>query len=361
MSHLHIEIDEIDGFKHRRCGGLEVREVHMSNQCLGTTIMSLATVAALVWLAPVSAAGQTPTSTARPAANAEPWQPPRTPDGQPDLQGVWMLTDWDQSIEVRKQGQNAYGSRRQSVDRPKSTRQVIVDPPDGLLPYQPWAAAKHQEIDEHLGDWSSATKSIAYVDTQARCLPAGVPRFNYAVPYDGYQFLQIPGYVVMLGEWNHAYRIIPVDGRPHISPDIRLWMGDSRGHWEGKTLVVDTTNLNGQEWLDMLGTIHSDALHVVERYTITNADRIDYEAVIEDPKVLTRPAKLTYGFDRGNRKRPPSEAFVGNAVFGITFDTPSENYEIYEYACHEGNGGPWGGSSPSWRWDLTGPAPTPKR
>ena len=341
----------------------------MRNRCLRLTIMSLATVAALVWLAPVSAAGQTPTSSARSAANAKTWQPPRTPDGQPDLQGAWMLIDWDQTIEftantnVPTVDEQSAGSRRrtlrtQPVDRTKSTRQVIVDPPDGKLPYQPWALAKHRDIDDHLGDWSNATKSILYVDTQARCLPAGVPRFNYSVPYDGYQFLQIPGYVVLLGEWNHLYRIIPLDGRPHLPKDIKLWMGDSRGHWEGNTLVVDTTNLNGQEWLDMLGTIHSDALHVVERYTITSADRIDYEAVIEDPKVFTRPAKLTYGFERGNRKRPPGEAFPPG--FSLA-DVPTENYEIYEYACHEGNGGPWGGSTPSWRWDLTTPAPAPPK
>ena len=346
----------------------------MSKRYLRLTIISLATVAALVWVAPAMAAGQTPTSTAQPAANAKPWQPPRTPDGQPDLQGAWILIDWDQSIEARKpiELNNGNGEalpdgrhasfRSQAADRPKSTRQVIADPPDGRLPYQPWAAAKHNEIDQNLGDWSSPTKSIAYVDTQARCLPAGVPRFNYSVPYTGYQFFQTAGHVVMVGEWNHEYRIIPLDGRPHLSSDIRLWMGDSRGRWEGKTLVVDTTNFNGQEWLDMFGTIHSDALHVVERYTITSADRIDYEAVIEDSKVFTRPAKLTYGFERANRKRPSSFATgpETGAGFGL-FDTPTENYEIYEYACHEGNGGPWGGSTPSWRWDLTVPPPGPKK
>ena len=172
----------------------------MSNRCLGTTLMPLTTVAALVLLAPPSAAGQTSTSTAQPTATAKTWQAPRTPDGQPDLQGMWILIDWENSIQVRKPGQNGYNTRRQAVDRPKSDRQVIVDPPDGYLPYQPWALAKHKEIDERLGDWSSPTKSIGYVDTLARCLPLGVPRFNYAVPYDGYQFLQIPGHVVLLGE-----------------------------------------------------------------------------------------------------------------------------------------------------------------
>ena len=343
----------------------------MSNRCLGRIVTSLAAAASLVWLTP-AAAGQV--RTAQPAANTKTWQPPRTPDGQPDMQGAWMLADWDQSIEARKplnvgnrEEQYVRGThnslRAQPVDRSPSTRQILVDPPDGKLPYQPWAAAKHQEIDERLGDWSSPTKSILYVDTQARCLPAGVPRFNYSVPYDGYHFLQIPGYVVLLGEWNHLYRIIPLDGRPHLPRDIKLWMGDSRGHWEGNTLVVDTTNLNGQEWLDMFGTIHSDAMHVVERYTLVSADRVDYEAVIDDPKVFTKPAKMTWAFERGNRKRPASFATDLADRIGIfaLADTPTEKYEIYEYACHEGNGGPWGGSDPSWRWDLTAPAPAPKK
>ena len=350
----------------------------MSNWCVRTTMMPLAIGAALVWLAPAAAAGQTPPGTAQPAGTAKTWQPARTPDGQPDFQGLWILADWDQSVEIRVgpgfrpcsgplnsclPGEQAVSGRRQStrtqaVDRPKSARQVIVDPADGKLPYQPWADAKHKEIDDRLGDWSSTTRSILYVDTQARCLPAGVPRFNYAVPYSGYQFLQIPGHVVMLGEWNHAYRIIPLDGRPHISPDIRLWMGDSRGHWEGKTLVVDTTNLNGQEWLDMFGTIHSDAMHVVERYTMTSEDRIDYEAVIEDSKVLTKPVKMTWIFERATKKRSSSDVVA--AGFTLS-EMPNEHYELYEYACHEGNGGPWGGDRPSWRWDLSGPPPGSKK
>ena len=327
----------------------------MGKRYLRTTLMSVVGMVALAWM-PTAAVGQTSTRTAQPAAPARTWQPPRTPDGQPDFQGLWILADWDQSVEIRNplvDYQTTYGlaggrrqsGRTQAVDRPKSTRQVIVDPPDGQLPYQPWAGAKHREIDDRLGDWSSTTRSILYVDTQARCLPAGVPRFNYAVPYSGYQFLQIPGYVVLLGEWNHAYRIIPLDGRPHLPRDIKLWMGDSRGHWEGNTLVVDTTNLNGQEWLDMFGTIHSDAMHVVERYTIASEDRVDYEAVIEDSKVLTRPAKMTWILERATKKR-------GSDVVasGFTFsEMPSENYELYEYACHEGNGGPWGGDRPSWR------------
>jgi len=114
---------------------------------------------------------------------------------------------------------------------------------------------------------------IEDLDPQTRCLPAGVPRSNYAVPYSGFHIVQAPGTVTILSEWNHLYRIIPLGQRAqHLPPAIRLYMGDSIGHWDGNTLVVDTTNLNDKTWLDMGGTFHSDALHVIERYTAIDAD-----------------------------------------------------------------------------------------
>src|SRR2546428_832764 len=142
---------------------------------------------------------------------------------------------------------------------------------------------------------------------------AGVPRINYITPYNGYQFLQIRGYVVLFAEWNHETRIIPLDRRPHVTSGIRLWMGDPRGRWEGNTLIVDSTNFNGKAWFDWL-TFHSDALHVVERFTIVDQDTINYEAIIEDPKAFTKPWKVAFPFRRGQ-----------------------PGYRLFEYACHEGN------------------------
>jgi hypothetical protein len=89
-----------------------------------------------------------------------------------------------------------------------------------------------------------------------------------------------------------------MDGRPHVTPDLRLWMGDSRGRWEGNTLVVDVTNFDDRTWLDSHGSFHSDALHVVERWTIAAADRIDYEATLEDAKMFTRPWKIAFTINR---------------------------------------------------------------
>ena len=191
-----------------------------------------------------------------------------------------------------------------------TARVGIVDPPDGRIPLQSWAVARRQEIAKNYRDPKG---NLAYMDPSARCLAAGVPRINYITPYNGYQFLQVPGYVVLLAEWNHEARIIPLDGRPHPSPVHRFWMGDSRGRWEGTTLVVDVTNFNGKAWFDWL-TFHSDALHVVERFTLVDADTINYEARIEDPKVFTRPWTIAFPFKRG-----------------------APGYRLFEYACHEGN------------------------
>jgi hypothetical protein len=185
---------------------------------------------------------------------------------------------------------------------------VIVEPADGRIPYEPWAAAKRKEL---LGDIYTPTKR-AHVDPHVRALPDGVPRNNY-VPGE-LQITQIPGYVQILYSSNHAYRFIPTDGRPHLGKNIKLWMGDSRGRWEGNTLVLDVTNFDEGTWLDSHGTFHSDALHVVERWTMVNADRIDYEATLEDPKVFTRSLKIALTINRFKEK----------------------GYELWEDSRHEG-------------------------
>ena len=128
------------------------------------------------------------------------------------------------------------------------------------------------------------------------------------------QFIQRPGSVLILYESNHSYRIIPLDGHPHVGPQMKLWMGDSRGRWEGNTLVVDVTNFTDRTWIDSHGSFHSDALHVVERWTLVSADRIDYEATLEDPKVWTRPWKMAFQVNRNKQA----------------------GYEIFEDTRHEG-------------------------
>ena len=146
----------------------------------------------------------------------------------------------------------------------------------GEIPYQPWAAEQQQE--------NYANRLTA--DPVRQCYLPGVPRITY-MPFP-FRILQTPDHVVVTYEFAHAVRIIYTDGSPHPLPND-FWMGDSRGHWEGDTLVVDTTHFNGRTWLDAAGNFHSEALHVVERYTPTTPYHIDYEVTLEDPNVYTRP------------------------------------------------------------------------
>jgi len=221
---------------------------------------------------------------------------PRTPDGQPDLQGLWLGNAPMGAVHSLEDG----GDPESEIIVGRLEREphpvVIIEPPDGRIPYQPAAAARRRQL---LADIFTPTK-LEHIDPHARSALDGVPRNNY-VP-GGLQIRQIPGYVILLYESNHAYRVIPMDGRPHPGKNVKLWMGDSRGRWEGNTLVVDVANFNEETWFDSHGTFHSDALHVVERWTMAGPDRIDYEVAIEDPKVFARPWKVAFAFNRNNAK-----------------------------------------------------------
>jgi hypothetical protein len=214
------------------------------------------------------------------------------PDGKPDLTGIYSANA----------GGANYGLEQHPQDfLTPGTRGVVVDPPDRKLPYQPWARA--ERIEREL-------PYRGYEDPTAHCFVAGVPRSMYTP--SPYQFIQTPGYVVMLFE-RMSWRQIPLDGRPHIPDNVRLWMGDSVGHWEGDTLVVDTTNLNGKAWMNEVGDVLSYAAHVVERFTPMDADNIVYRATVTDPVVFTRPWTIEIPLRR-------------------TQD------ELLEIACHEDNG-----------------------
>jgi hypothetical protein len=207
---------------------------------------------------------------------------PRLPDGKPDLQGAWLQRTSNNSMSMF--------SVEKTPGHPKTsippTAGIIVDPPDGVIPYQPWARQKQIDLSEnHMIE-----------ESDAHCLLGGVPHQMYT-PF-GVRILQPPGYVVMTWEFMHAYRVIPLDGRPHIDPGIKLYEGDSRGKWEGDTLVIDVTNQSGRTWLDQSANFHSDAIHVVERITPVDSNNLAYEATIEDPRVYTRPWKIKYFFSR---------------------------------------------------------------
>ncbi len=171
-------------------------------------------------------------------------------------------------------------------------RTGIVDPPDRKLPWKPEEDARRRQF---LLDMNPAI-DLRHVELNARCALPG--------PFQGedgnnpYQFLQRPDEILIAYDYNHTSRVIHLDGRPHLSPNIRLFMGDSVGHWEGNTLVVDTTNYNGRVAYSREIPYLSDQLHTLERFTVVDANTIDYEATIEDPALFTRPWTVAGYFTR---------------------------------------------------------------
>ena len=293
----------------------------MKNQFLGSIAGALA-VGAVLLLAPASAAGQEPPAGPPPEGRGPGGPggrggrggafggrggraplPPAGPvkrmaDGKPDMSGYWNAGNNGGAVfEVQKHPVAKTGV--------PPGNGAIVDPPDGLIPYTPEYAKKAKEnFEQHLAD-----------EPELHCYMSGLPNQMYR--QFGFQILQPPGYVVMNWEFMHSYRIIPTDSRPHVLPaSTKLFQGDSVGHWEGDTLVVDTTNLNDRTWLDSAGNVHSDQMHVVERFTPVDERTINYEATMDDPKAYTKLWKV---------------AFTFNKQMG------QPNYEIMEFACVEGN------------------------
>ena len=222
------------------------------------------TAAVLVVLASTSAGAQTPALS-------------RTPDGKPNLQGIWQVLNtaaWDLQDHSARLGVPA--------------GQAVVEGND--IPYQPWAVKQKQE--------NFASRATADPETQGY-LP-GVPRIMY-MPFS-FQIFQTPTHVAMTFEYAQSVRIIHTNGTPHPRGPINWWLGDSRGRWEGDTLVVDVVHFTNQTWLDRAGNFHSDELHLVERYTMAGPDHINYEVTIEDPRVFTRPWKM--GMLLYRRKEP---------------------------------------------------------
>ena len=226
------------------------------------------------------------------------FNPPRTADGRPDMQGYWERAFTSQDIEEHGSG---FGIQ--------AGPSLVIDTPDRRIPYQPWALELRKNMVER------------FISPLASCFPPGVSR--HVIAPAAHQILQTPGYVVHLLEYSHAYRIIPTAAGPHVPGAVKLWQGDARGTWEGNTLVVDVTNTNGLTWFDNAGNFFSDAVHVVERFTLVDADTIHYEARIEDPKVYTRPWTMVSALRRNKES----------------------GFELFEQACHEGNRAVEGGQS----------------
>lgn len=223
------------------------------------------------------------------AAQQKPYRAPRTPDGKPNLQGIW---------EARNTANGNLEAHSASLGM-RAGESVIVDPADGKIPYQPAAREKQKE---------NFAKRVT-ADPVNKCFLPGVPRINY-MPFP-FEIFQTPEFVAITYEYEHASRTIHLNKSEHLD-GIEFWMGDSRGHWEGETLVVDVADNNADTWLDSSGNHHSNAMHVVERYTRTGPDILQYEATIEDPKTLTRPFKISMPLYRNTEK----------------------NAQLYEYECH---------------------------
>jgi hypothetical protein len=215
----------------------------------------------------------------------------RLPDGKPDMNGFFQSDAGGANYGLAKHDQ---------VDMTPAGRGVIIDPPDGQLPMQPWAVKEQA---------SRITPERGYDDPTAHCIAAGLPRSMY-VPAP-FHIVQTAEAVVFLHE-RMAWRTVSLTRKSHLPDSMRLWQGDSIGHWEGDTLVVDTTNFNGKTWLNEVGEIVSHAEHLVERFTPVDADRINYQATVTDPIVYTRP-------------------------FTIAMPIKREAGGLLEIACHEDN------------------------
>ena len=322
---------------------------------VAATLAAASVIAAFVF---GSAAAQD--SGGGPAPEAGAWSQSRTAWGDPDFQGVWryeadiplerpsqfegreLLTDEEvaqrEQIEADQEAKrlagfegvavgrlsiaespirgNEYNSFWQDHGRPRQVfkqTSLIMDPRDGQIPYTPNArkAAARSTARYGVGPFESYLDP----DTGERCLTDGVTAMMWQGPNGGHnQIVQSPGFVTILHEEFRDRRVIPVDGRAH--GNIRQWFGDAVGHWEGDTLVVDTTNFldrTNYEWAS-IWTRPSETLHLVERFTRISADRMDYQITIEDPTTFSGP---------------------WTAVIPIS--RLAEDTQIYEYACHEGN------------------------
>jgi hypothetical protein len=278
-------------------------------------------------------------------ASAGAWVPRRTPDGQPDLQGVWTNVTATPLERPKTLGDKAFFTKEEAAAFEKAVlvdtdgdrldggadanlyrsyneafrdrghvvgsmrTSLIIDPPNGRIPeLTPEAKARLAAKDEteklHPADGPE------FRSPRERCLwwqTAGPPMIpaNYN---SNYQIVQGPGYLIILSEMIHDARVIPLDGGTHLPADVRLWMGDPRGHWEGNTLVVDSTNFTNKT--GYAGS--TDKLHLIERFTRTDPNTILYEFTMDDPSTFTKP-------------------------WTVQVQMHTTQGPIFEYACHEGN------------------------
>src|SRR5215470_15653399 len=210
------------------------------------------------------------------AAQAQPYRAPRTSDGKPNLNGVWQALNeayWD------VEGHPAAPGRVLPLGAADAVPPGLGVVEGGAIPYLPEAAAKKKQNFENR----------LTLDPEIKCYLPGVPRATY-MPQP-FQIIQSAKHIMIIHQYANAVRTIYMDN--HTEAPADSWMGWSNGHWEGETLVVDTTGFNDKTWFDRVGNFHSDALHVVERFTAAGPVHRYYEGTIEDPKVFSRPWKMS--------------------------------------------------------------------
>jgi hypothetical protein len=309
---------------------------------------------------PIAAQVTQPAAEIKKKAASKPWTAPLTPDGQPDLQGNWVnrsatplerpkqlegrqsLTDAEVAdLKARADrlfkdgysdmptGDDVYLAALANLEKYKratstadsgimlerefdNRTSLIVDPPDGKLPpYTPAGQQRQRAFMAAAGKLFPPATTLDLTNFE-RCITWGVPMPRPGPDTSYYQIVQSPGYVVIVMEAIHDARIIPVSGprdaRPHLPPGMRTWNGDSRGRWEGQTLVVDTTNFSPKD--NFMGS--AENLHLVERFTRIAPDEIRYEMTVDDPTTWTKPWTAALRLKQTEEK-------------------------IYEFACHEGN------------------------
>jgi hypothetical protein len=322
-------------------------------------LVYLSALAATIALVTLPIVGQAPATKAK-AKTTKAYTPPKTPWGDPDLEGVWpgnmgvpmqrnaklgeraTLTDEeyqakevaaakqakaDSESVVASDSKIGIGPPSYWTERGKPSRQtsLIVDPPNGRLPDLTAEAVKYRKEARGgkglPGEWTGKADSYDDLNIYYRCISRGLLGSVIPVVYNnGNQIVQGPGYVVFRNEMIHESRVIPMDGRPHVSPTIKMVMGDSRGRWEGNDLVVETTNFTDKDAIGSNGAgypgdpgYHSDQLKVIERFTRTGDKTMDYKITVIDEKTWTKPWTILMQLEK------------------------NDNYQFLEYACHEGN------------------------
>ncbi len=283
---------------------------------------------------------------------------PPTPWGDPDLQGVWPSTDFlgtpfqrpaefgtrntlteaefaARAVQAQRQldtdnaefdvetadtsNAGEVGSATSPpphwLERGRATRQasLVVDPPDGRIPPMTQAGRNRAAAQQAARKGRGPADSWEDRSLWDRCITRGVIGSILPTVYNaGIEIVQAPGYVVLRNEMIHEARVIPLDGRPPVGTGIRSLMGDSRGHWEGRTLVVRTANMTDRTAVGAGGR-HSPAATITERFTRVDADTLQYEATVDDPETWARPWTIAFPWRR------------------------DKDYHLFEYACHEGN------------------------